>query len=420
MTLKFLDVFAGASGLSEGFVQAGFKAVAHVEMDQAACYTIKTRLAYHWLASQNKIKTYDAYLNDEISREELYSKIPKKIINTVLNDEISEETLPHIFSKIDQCLLNDKLDLIIGGPPCQAYSLVGRSRDSNGMKADKRNYLYLHYAKFLEKYKPRYFVFENVLGLLSAKDDSGELYFNKMLNLFKQNGYTTKHKVMNASNYGVPQSRKRVILIGKLNSESDFDPFPEKNKQKTSSSDVLSDLPKLNSGKGSIKPQELKPISKDSFLIKSGIRDIEAKKITWHLTRPHAERDLEIYKIATNLWNISNKRLKYDNLPRHLKTHKNESSFLDRFKVVALQQPSHTVVAHISKDGHYYIHPDSNQNRSLSVREAARLQTFPDTFHFESVTSKPSRTAAFKQIGNAVPVLLAKSIAFKLKEIITT
>lgn len=418
MELKFLDLFAGASGLSEGFVQSGFEPVAHVEMDEAACYTIKTRIAYHWLTSKKKTQIYNAYINEEISREELYSHVPKKLISSVLNEEIGKEALPKIFSKIDSMLSGERLDLIIGGPPCQAYSLVGRSRDTNGMKGDKRNYLYIYYAKFLEKYKPRYFVFENVLGLLSAKDETGQLYFDKMLALFEKHGYTTKHEVLNASDYGAPQSRKRVILVGKLNSEGGFNPFPEKLNSKRLVEDVFLDLPKLQAGQGTHLPQKLKPISANSYLVKSGIRSPKTNEATWHLTRPHADKDLEIYKIATNLWNKENKRLKYNDLPEHLKTHKNRKSFLDRFKVVAGKQPSHTIVAHISKDGHYYIHSDSSQNRSLSVREAARLQTFPDSFYFESISSKPSRTAAFKQIGNAVPVILAKSIATKIREVI--
>jgi DNA (cytosine-5)-methyltransferase 1 len=208
-----------------------------------------------------------------------------------------------------------------------------------------------------------------------------------------------------------------VILIGKLNGRDDFNPFPEKRKEKVSSNDVLFDLPKIKAGEGFVKPQQLNLISNEHFLIQSGIRDSKINKVTWHQCRPQSDQDLEIYRIAADLWKNKNTRLKYDVLPTHLKTHKNEKSFLDRFKVVSPHEPSHTVVAHISKDGHYYIHPDQSQNRSLSVREAARLQTFPDSFYFESVSGKPSRTTAFKQIGNAVPVLLAKSLAVRLKAI---
>ena len=126
---------------------------------------------------------------------------------------------------------------------------------------------------------------------------------------------------------------------------------------------------------------------------------------------------MEIYRRAVELWIKEKKRLEYDDLPEYLKTHNNRTAFVDRFKVVAADLPAaHTVLAHLAKDGHYYIHPDIKQNRSITPREAARLQTFPDDYFFEGVTEKPSRAAAFRQIGNAVPVLLARKIAEKLKE----
>ena len=141
--------------------------------------------------------------------------------------------------------------------------------------------------------------------------------------------------------------------------------------------------------------------------------------LTQHIARPHREQDKEIYKIAVQKWNIEQERLNYNDLPERLKTHQNRSSFFDRFKVVASDLPySQTVVAHIAKDGHYYIHPDNKQNRSISVREAARLQSFPDDYYFEGEKEGANRTAAFKQIGNAVPPLMAKVIAEKIKEMI--
>ena len=152
------------------------------------------------------------------------------------------------------------------------------------------------------------------------------------------------------------------------------------------------------------------------YLYKIGVAD-KKFPVTFHVSRPNNSQDLEIYRIAVNKWNKEKTRLNYNDLPERLKTHRNTSSFTDRFKVVSGDlKTSHTVVAHVSKDGHYYIHPDINQNRSLTPREAARLQTFPDNYFFESVTEKPSLATAFRQIGNAVPVYLAKQIAEKLKE----
>ena len=140
--------------------------------------------------------------------------------------------------------------------------------------------------------------------------------------------------------------------------------------------------------------------------------------ITYHCARPNCERDLEIYRHVVALWNEQRQRLSYSQLPARLKTHANQKTFQDRFKVVAAnKKASQTVVAHIAKDGHYYIHPEIEQNRSITPREAARLQTFPDDYYFESASGKPSRTDAFKQIGNAVPVLLAQKIAAKLMEV---
>ncbi|MFN8244915.1 MAG: DNA cytosine methyltransferase [Ferruginibacter sp.] len=141
--------------------------------------------------------------------------------------------------------------------------------------------------------------------------------------------------------------------------------------------------------------------------------------LTQHITRPHTKQDKEIYKIAVNKWEKEHKRLDYNDLPERLKTHKNRHSFFDRFKVVAADlNYSQTVVAHIAKDGHYYIHPDIEQNRSISVREAARLQSFSDDYYFEGVKESSNRTAAFKQIGNAVPPLMAERIAATLKNVL--
>ena len=181
---KYFDLFAGAGGLSEGFTRAGYEPVAHVEMDKAACFTLRTRAAYHWLKKENKLDIYNRYLNGLMTRDEFYKEIPESVLGTVLNYEISSDTLPQIFEDVDKLLNGEKLDLIIGGPPCQAYSLAGRSRSETKMVGDKRNYLYRHYAEFLKKYTPKYFVFENVLGLLSAKDEDGSLHFDNMQKTF--------------------------------------------------------------------------------------------------------------------------------------------------------------------------------------------------------------------------------------------
>lgn len=414
--LHFLDLFAGAGGLSEGFIQAGFEPIAHVEMMTAASYTLKTRMAYHWLKKHRKLDLYKSYLEGKINRQTLYNAIPSSVLDSVINETISGKSIKNIFAKIDDLMQEKKIDVIVGGPPCQAYSLVGRSRDKNKMKDDKRNYLYKYYAKFLKKYKPRFFVFENVTGLLSAKKDDGKKYFEMMRASFKRIGYETDYRVLSASDYGVLQDRERVILVGKLGKGSGFYPIPREWHPNVTVSEIFKDLPSIHAGEGSIKPCQVRCYdNRDQWLYASGVKDDELP-VTWHQARPNNKQDLEIYSIAVSKWNQGQKRLIYSDLPQRLKTHQNESSFLDRFKVVAADLPaSQTVVAHVSKDGHYYIHPDIEQNRSLTPREVARLQTFPDSYFFESESGRPSRTDAYKQIGNAVPVLLAKKIARALK-----
>jgi len=408
--LTFIDLFAGAGGLSEGFIRAGYEPIAHVEMDEAACYTLRTRAAYHYL-KEKEIKIYKQYLKGEINRDYLYSKVPSEILKSVINLPIGGENNPKIHKAIENLLGKRKVDLIIGGPPCQAYSLVGRARSKNGMKGDSRNYLYVQYAKYLEKYKPKMFVFENVLGLKSA--GSG-IYLQNMEKLFDAKGYHMKLFTVEANNFGVLQKRKRVIILGWQKEMKIFPPDLESIRSDTKHTvkELLSDLPSLQAGEGTDKGVTYtKP--RTEYLHKSGIRNgIEI--LTQHIARPQTEQDKEIYRIAVEQMQ-QGRRLSYTSLPKRLITHKNQHSFFDRFKVVNDKAAwSQTVVAHIAKDGHYYIHPDINQNRSLTVREAARLQSFPDDFYFEGVREGRNRTAAFKQIGNAVPTLMAEIIARNL------
>lgn len=417
MTRRYLDLFAGAGGLSEGFIMSQFQPVAHIEMDKAACFTLKTRNAYHWLVKNNKLEIYRDYLNHKISRDEFYQQIPRDVLDSVMQYTMSEDNLPEIFEEVDKKLGNNHLDLIIGGPPCQAYSLAGRARDTRHMVGDPRNYLYRIYACFLKKYQPEYFVFENVLGLLSAKELDGSKYFDLMRETFKECGYVTEAKLLDARKYGVLQNRKRLILIGRRGSEEGF--YPEIKEMPIDSytvQGVLFDLPSIHAGGGTPMPVETAHCPEDAYLFKSGIKSYDKEPVTLHWARPNNPQDLAIYKMSVEKWNENHTRLMYTDIPENMRTHKNINSFLDRFKVVAADLSySQTVVAHLSKDGHYYIHPDIKQNRSITPREAARLQTFPDNYYFESVSGNPSRTYAYKQIGNAVPVLLAHKIADAIK-----
>jgi DNA (cytosine-5)-methyltransferase 1 len=408
--MNYIDLFAGAGGLSEGFIRAGFQPIAHVEMNKEACDTLRTRIAFYYLKKIKKINYYWSYLRNEINREELWKMLPDKLMNSVINSEISNKSNPFIFNLIDEQLGSEKVDVIIGGPPCQAYSLVGRSRDPNRMKGDKRNYLFSRYADFLLHYQPKYFVFENVLGLITAGNAE---YLNEMLETFSDMGYSVTVDTLNAEDFGVLQKRRRVIIIGrKVDNDDTHFQFPELKKTENKwqiKNDLFFDLPSLKHGEELHIAKYVKPIN--DYLKKTKTRN-GVDFTTQHITRKHNQRDLEIYSIAIDKWLHGKKRLKYDELPSRLQTHNKKDIFLDRFKVVDPGGHSHTVVAHIAKDGHYYIYPDKKQVRSISVREAARIQSFPDDYFFEG-----GRTAAFKQIGNAVPPLMAQAIAQKLKEL---
>lgn len=411
--ISFIDLFAGAGGLSEGFIQAGFEPIAHVEIEKSACNTLKTRTAYHYLKSNKKKDIYLSYLKGEITRDDLYKSVPNEILESVINLPIGNENNREIQDRIDNYLGKNKVDLIVGGPPCQAYSLVGRARSKTKMVGDPRNYLFIQYAEYLEKYQPKMFVFENVLGLKSAKDGH---YLAEMEKLFDEKGFHIKLFTLNAKDFGVLQNRRRIIILG-WQKNKDFN-IPNLEKIKTKSEfvieDLFKDLPTLKAGEGTDKFMKYRTEATE-YLKHHALRN-GINILTQHVARPHREQDKEIYKIAVQKWEKKQERLNYNDLPEQLKTHQNRTSFFDRFKVVAADLPySQTVVAHISKDGHYYIHPDIKQNRSISVREAARIQSFPDDYYFEGEKEGANRTAAFKQIGNAVPPLMAKMIAQTIK-----
>jgi DNA (cytosine-5)-methyltransferase 1 len=317
--------------------------------------------------------------------------------------------LPEIFEVIDRELGDKEVDVIIGGPPCQAYSVAGRARKD--MSNDPRNTLYKYYVEFLKKYQPKMFVFENVPGILSASN--GE-FLEKIFEAVREAGYDLAippKNHLNAKDFGVLQDRKRVIIIGwKKELGLSYPEFKTKENNFEILKDLFSDLKPLKNGEGTLNAVEYaKPTTE--YLEQSKIRN-GLDFVTQHIARPNNENDLEIYRIAVEEWN-NGKRLNYATLPLRLIKHNNTKSFTNRFQVVNGQGVSHTVVAHIAMDGHYYIHPDKKQNRSITVREAARIQSFPDDYFFEG-----SRTAAFKQIGNAVPPLMAEKIAEKIKEMI--
>ncbi len=427
-----IDLFSGAGGLTEGFLSEGYKFVAHIEKEYWACETLKTRIMYYYLKEKDDLEMYNKYLlssdnynNVDKNREIVFKKYPELrdlLDKTVLNKKFGNvkkdkdaTDINEIFKLIDKSmryLKEKKVDIIIGGPPCQAYSVIGRSRMKEKVKEDERNYLFYYYRDIVKKYKPEMFIFENVPGIFTAQ--KGKI-FDEISEEFSKIGYILKvgnnknkeENLQEAINYGVYQTRKRVILFGvkkELNYDyPNFEKYAEKFDEDINTKNAILDLNKLKDGEGYdrkiVKYKNLPQSKYEEYLRKDSIGILN------HKARKLNDRDKKIYQLAIKKANKKEK-LYYNELPENLKTHKNEKSFSDRFKVHGMYEVPHTIVAHISKDGHYNIHPDIKQCRALTVREAARIQSFPDNYLFEG-----PRTAQYVQVGNAVPPLLSKAIA---------
>lgn len=412
--MNIIDLFSGAGGLTEGF-RHDYNVIGHVEKEQPASETLKLRDAYYYLQATNNVDLYYDFLNSRISENELLSHIPENILNKTINEEINNETLENIFHQLDTVLANEEdheVIGVIGGPPCQAYSTIGRALNAQKKATDVRIYLYRYYIDFLVRYNPTFFVFENVKGLLSFKDTDDELLFPKIQQEFRNAGYELDFRLINTSDYGVPQSRERVIIFGAVNDRNDlintfFDNLENLKESSISVREAFTGLPALHSGE----QNNTYTFETNSFVERTYRKNANIP-LTQNISRPNKPNDLEIYKIIADA-KQNGINLKYNELSKNLITHTHTDKFLDRYKALGWDIPSHTVVAHIAKDGHHYIHPDSHQNRSITVREAARLQGFPDDFYFET-----SRTAAFTQIGNAVPPILSAKIADVITQII--
>lgn len=408
---QFIDLFAGAGGLSEGFVRAGFKPIAHIEMNNYACDTLRTRAAFHYLDEHNQLDIYEEYLRTKKEKENgeaLWKQVPQRVIDSVIEATIGANTIDSIFKRVDELTNGEHVDLIIGGPPCQAYSIAGRARMGDKVLDDPRNELYKYYVEFLKRYTPEMFVFENVPGIQTAK--KGEP-FKDLRRVVDEAGYEMDFRVQLASDHGVLQNRRRMIIVGwKKGSNIRYPELQPELSNYTIRRDILADLPERKAGEGHLcAPIEYtKPANEMPYLVEKGLRG-KMPFTTQHIARPNNLNDREIYKMAVEWWKRG-KRLKYTDIPADHQKHKNKQTFLNRFQVVDPNGCCHTLVAHIAMDGHYYIYPTENPTvdnvRSITIREAARIQSFPDDYFFEG-----SRSAAFKQIGNAVPVLLAEKIA---------
>jgi DNA (cytosine-5)-methyltransferase 1 len=420
MSSKFLvlDMFSGGGGLTEGFIRRSFDFVGHIEMDRNAANTLETRLLFHNFHTDEQNDLYAKYYHGNISREEFVETAyrtgieKKQITNQELSDSANDSIILDIKKQLKKKYNRTSVDVIIGGPPCQSYSLAGRGKNGKKTHNDPRNYLYKYYLQFLEVFRPEIFIFENVPGLISAK--KGTIY-NDVIRRGADAGYHLDQSphILNASDFEVMQERERIIFIGWKEKHKHLI-YPEFSSKKPEGTvmDLLTDLPPLQAGEGCDEFQKYTKRRSSKYLIDKKIRNGYGG-IRHHAARMHNERDREIYRIAIEKWNESGHRLKYNELPEHLKTHQNRHSFVDRFKVVNKKSVSHAVLAHLAKDGHYFIHPDKKQARSLTVREAARIQSFPDDYLFEG-----PRSAKYVQIGNAVPPLMAEGIAEKIREML--
>ncbi|MCF0133904.1 MAG: DNA (cytosine-5-)-methyltransferase, partial [Blautia sp.] len=307
------------------------------------------------------------------------------------------------------------IDLIIGGPPCQAYSVAGRVRDENGMRDDYRNYLFEHYLNVVDRYRPKVFVFENVPGILSAAPD-GTPITDKIREGFNNIGYEIindlrKAKV-NASDYGVPQNRERMIILGidgrRFENAQDIlntfylDILPKyKEDKKITVMEAIGDLP------------ECMPFHDEEHHKKRKSHSVPDTDVSWHKPRYHNLRDMDTFRTLAE--DIESGRREYDSkkISELYEEKVGSKSPIHRYHVLEPDQPSTTIIAHLYKDGNRFIHYDSKQSRSITVREAARLQSFDDDFDFVG-----SQGNAYQMIGNAVPPQLAKRVALALADLI--
>lgn len=510
--IPIVDLFAGPGGLGEGFSSANdgdsFKILVSAEMDESAHSTLKLRAFYRNLKRQGgaALNSYYRFCNGVTTTP--YDDNTLSAWNEAGNEAQQltlgyEEDNKKLYGIIDKARLSkSKPWLLIGGPPCQAYSLVGRARNRGieGYKAetDHRHYLYREYLKVIQKYKPAVFVMENVKGILSSKvegkkifhsilqdlsdpdraldqkfDEGYRIYSLALPTVFERDmdpqAINVHDFIIRAEDYGIPQARHRVILVGV---REDLKTAPDQLKKRESAlsvKDAIYNLPALRSrlSKESDSPENWAKIVKSHInelrvQVESseGLSELAstlaglAGKITtqgdygairlpikgkpewtgselhkwyrdnrlinWlnHEARGHMSSDLRRYIYASSFAEAkksSPKGHEQFNLDGLRPNHENweTGKFADRFRVQLFDRPATTVTSHISKDGHYFIHPDPKQCRSLTVREAARLQTFPDNYFFQG-----KRTQQFHQVGNAVPPLLAYQIACNVADLL--
>lgn len=499
--IPVIDLFAGPGGLCEGFSsiydETGarrFDVKVSIEKDPIAHRTLLLRAIFRKFPKGKAPACYYEYIRGKITREAFmaHPDIKDAAEHAAQEAKCAELGLtpPEEIDAWIREALGDETDwVLIGGPPCQAYSLAGRSRlsgmDRTEFESDKRHFLYTEYLRIIQEFEPSVFVMENVKGMLNSTL-GGSRIFERILADLKEpkeglsyeirslvvdgDKLEPKDYVIQAENYGIPQNRHRVILFGirsdvakattalkvsprqfllrkylpKIGVEAALAGLPairsRLSKEDDSHKKWLSALRKTpttllawhmpvrekleilmksaakkakNHESSGAKFTEMKVDPKDKMPqpLKTWLLDERVGGVIQHESRSHMRSDLHRYMFASCFTKSEKYVPTLRNfpprlLPDHVNVDAETVPFVDRFRVQKGDEPSSTVVAHIKKDGHYYIHPDPSQCRSLSVREAARLQTFPDNYFFEG-----NRTEQYGQIGNAVPPLLAKKIA---------
>lgn len=397
----FIDLFAGCGGLSEGFFKQGLVGLAHVEWELPMVKTLRERLMNKWDHSDAEAETAVVHFDIQKTNELIEGNWSGETVATYgkTNSVMVQQ------GGLNSVIGDRKVDLIIGGPPCQAYSIAGRAQDPNSMKDDYRNYLFESFVKVVDYYRPKLFVFENVPGMLSAKP--GDRYvIDRIYEAFDEIGYEIRspkdlHKsIYSSADFHVPQDRRRVIIFGvekdgKYSVEdfySSLDTLVDKD-TKFTVRDAIGDMPKF------------KPVDNP---YKDGSKNVSHElvgnvKISLHEARYHNPRDIEIFRewVSKSMNDIPNED-KLEFYKRVLGRNTNHN----KYRSLEWDKPSPTIVSHLYKDGLMFIHPDAEQARSITVREAALLQSFPIDFDFIG-----SSAYCYKMIGNAVPVLFAKSIA---------
>jgi DNA (cytosine-5)-methyltransferase 1 len=402
--LTFIDLFSGCGGLSEGFLMSNkFHGLAHVEWELPMVRTLRNRLEKKWNHSKEdslkRVIHFDIQKTDELINGN-WTDNSFKEFGSNNHDLITKIGLKGLIG-------SENVDLIIGGPPCQAYSIAGRAQDKNSMKDDYRNYLFESFVKVVDVFLPKCFVFENVPGLLSAYP--GDISVpQRIYEAFKKIGYVIlnpedlKHAVFSANKFGVPQTRKRVIIIGvKSGNESvlkdvykKLTNFSNNTKSSLSVKHAIGNLPKL------------KPLTKSSIDKPISISHAYEKgviKVMHHEPRFHNPRDIKIFKEWIHN-NMNSKKTQEKTEFYYANTGKKSNH--NKYRNLEWDKPSPTIVAHLSKDGLMFIHPDATQARSITLKEAALLQSFPDDYEFLG-----NLGVCYKMVGNAVPPKMAKEIA---------